>query len=341
VVAAGKVFARESDAGLRALDDSNGMELWTSVFGGVAAVDHGLVHSELTPLPSPFAVAFRARYLDGSVAWSNQFLTPGLLFLGDAVVANDALFVTWSGPGARVGLERYKASDGTTDPTTGTFGRPGGVHTPALANGVVYATTADGLLHALDAADLRTQYWQASVAGGIASIDAGRLYITSGTSLMAFDAAGRTNCAPSGGTKMCTPLWTTTTADTLSSQAPAVGSGIVSVRSDRHLYAFDPATGALRWSAVIGSSVQPAQFLGSPSIVKGVVFVGSLDAALEALDAAGSSQCSAAPRTCAPLKRIPLVGPTGASQPAIVNNSVYIGALDVAHQKSVSYKFSL
>jgi outer membrane protein assembly factor BamB len=140
---------------------------------------------------------------------------------------------------------------------------------------------------------------------------------------------------------VCTPLWTATTSDTLSQQAPAVGSGIVAVRSDTHLFALDPSTGTARWSAVIGSTAQAPQSLGSPSIEHGVVFVGSLDGALDAFDAAGSMNCSGAPTTCTPLKSVPLVGPTGASQPAIANGNVYIGALDVARQAAFTYKLGL
>ena len=70
------------------------------------------------------------------------------------------------------------------------------------------------------------------------------------------DAVG--NAAPAqivdtaGSDRQALLVFDTTTGDTLSSQAPAVGSGIVSVRSDRHLYAFDPATGTPLWHTQIG-----------------------------------------------------------------------------------------
>jgi outer membrane protein assembly factor BamB len=342
VVADGKVFAREGLSGLRTLDEATGAVDWLAGYGGVAAVANHLMYAELFPGPGRIQATLDARNEDGSIAWSDVMTIDSYLFPGDAVVANGQLFLTWSFPAAIAGLQRYDASTGATDTTTGTFGTTGTVNTPVVAGGVVYATTTDGILHALSATDFRQEEWEANVpAGGVPSIDSGRVYITSGSSVMAFDAAGQTNCAPSGGKTVCTPLWTSTTSDTLSQQAPAVGSGIVAVRSDRHLFALDPSTGAARWSAVVGATAQAPQGLGSPSIENGVVFVGSLDGALEAFDAAGSTSCSGAPTVCTPLKSVPLVGPTGASQPAIANGNVYIGAFDAAHQKPVAYKLAL
>jgi outer membrane protein assembly factor BamB len=62
-------------------------------------------------------------------------------------------------------------------------------------------------------------------------------------------------------------------------------------------------------------------------VVNGVVYVGSDDGKLYAFDAAGNSNCSGVPKTCAPL----WTGSTGRSifsSPAVVNGVVYIGSDD-------------
>jgi outer membrane protein assembly factor BamB len=62
----------------------------------------------------------------------------------------------------------------------------------------------------------------------------------------------------------------------------------------------------------------------SPAVVNGVVYIGS--DSLYAFDAAGNTNCSGTPKTCAPL----WTGPTGGdvfSSPAVSNRVVYVGSI--------------
>jgi outer membrane protein assembly factor BamB len=62
-------------------------------------------------------------------------------------------------------------------------------------------------------------------------------------------------------------------------------------------------------------------------VANGVVYVGSESAHVYAFDAAGNTNCSGTPKTCAPL----WTGGTGGyieSSPAVSNGMAYIGSTD-------------
>jgi outer membrane protein assembly factor BamB len=65
----------------------------------------------------------------------------------------------------------------------------------------------------------------------------------------------------------------------------------------------------------------------SPAVANGVVYLGSNSGVLYAFDAAGSTNCSAAPKTCAPLWTAS-VGGSSQSPPAVTNGVVYSGSSD-------------
>ena len=174
---------------------------------------------------------------------------------------------------------------------------------PAVANGVVHASTVNGTpgVHAFAASGCAASpcypMWTDVTGGGVDSspvIASGVLYVDANDhELYAFDAAGTGR------------LWTASTDGVGGS--PAVANGVVYVGSDDHkLYAFDaagstncsgsPKTCAPLWTATTGDQV-----LSSPAVAYGVVYVGSNDHKLYAFDAAGSTNCSGSPKTCAPL----------------------------------------
>ncbi len=168
---------------------------------------------------------------------------------------------------------------------------------PALANGVLYVGSQDHKLYAFD------QY------GG------------SGT------------C--SGSPKTCTPLWTAATGGVIGESSPAVANGVVYIGSaDGKLYAFDAAGGSTTcsgspktctplWTGATGGAIQ-----GSPTVVNGVVYVGSNDYKLYAFDAAGGSgRCSGTPKTCTPLWTAATGGVVTPS-PAVAGGVVYVGSDD-------------
>jgi outer membrane protein assembly factor BamB len=217
---------------------------------------------------------------------------------------------------------------------------------PVVVNGVVYVGSEDGTLYAFDAKGTtncagvpRTciPLWTAATKGLIESsptVVDGVVYVGSGHSdkrLYAFDAAGTKNC--SGNPVTCTPLWTAAASQSISS-SPAVAGGVVYVGSqDGALYAFDaagvngcsgtPVVCSPMWtSTVTGGSI-----FSSPSVVGGVVYVGSNDGNLYAFDANGNTGCSGAPVTCAPLWSATTGGSVGSS-PAVTNGVVYVGSND-------------
>jgi outer membrane protein assembly factor BamB len=184
-----------------------------------------------------------------------------------------------------------------------------------------------------------TPAWTAGTGGGplfsSPAVVNGVAYVGSDNKFYAFDAAGITNC--SGTPNTCAPLWTATLAGAAAS-SPAVVNGVVYVKSSAFggietIYAFDAAgvincSGAPKicmplWSTING--VSGSSGASSPTVVNGIVYVGSNDNALYAFDAAGVINCSGAPKTCAPLWSGPLIGTGTASSPAVVNGIVYIG----------------
>jgi outer membrane protein assembly factor BamB len=176
------------------------------------------------------------------------------------------------------------------------------VSSPAVANGVVYVATRDSGPHDLD----------------------GRLW--------AFDAAGVTNC--SGAPKSCTPLWSGQIGTSFSS--PTVANEVVYVGSDDgNLYAFDAAgstncSGSPKsctplWTAFAGSGGLSG-IESSPAVANGVVYVTSFDGKLYAFDAAGTTNCSGSPKSCAPLWTAS--ASFSSSSPAVVNGVVYVGSGD-------------
>jgi hypothetical protein len=168
-------------------------------------------------------------------------------------------------------------------------------NTPAFANGVVYYTggpTPSG--------------------GGV-----GQLY--------AFSADGTTNC--SGTPTTCSPLWTATMPNGVSS--PAVSGGFVFAESGNGLFAFDangvtncsgtPTTCSPLWTATLVGSPQAL----SLAVANGIVYVPSVGSGMQAFDANGVTNCSGTPKTCAPLWSYS-VGGFGGS-PSVANGLVFIG----------------
>lgn len=170
------------------------------------------------------------------------------------------------------------------------------VASPVVSNGVVYITSRDFTVHAVDAATGRI-LWQARTSTthdlwSSPAVKDGTVYVAS-THLYAFDAG-------TGELKFATPIGS-------SSATPAVGNGVVYVTSDglsNTLFALDAATGAQKWTAPITGG-------SSPALAYGSVFVGS-DTALSAFSSAtGGLKWST-----------PGVGSSWAS-PAVANGVVY------------------
>jgi outer membrane protein assembly factor BamB len=168
--------------------------------------------------------------------------------------------------------------------------------------------------------------WTAPTGNGVFSSPAvanGRAYVGSDDGkLYAFDAAGATNCA-AGPPRTCSPLWTAATGGAVRS-SPAVANGNVYVGSDDgKLYAFDaegafncaagpPMTCLARWVTATGALVR-----SSPAVANGVVYVGSDDAGVYALNA-----------TTGQVIWKTITGAAVRSSPAVANGVVYVGSDD-------------
>jgi outer membrane protein assembly factor BamB len=100
--------------------------------------------------------------------------------------------------------------------------------------------------------------------------------------------------------------------------SPVVAKGSVFFgTSGGDLVARDAGSGSLRWSAPIGAAIS------SPSVVDGVVYFGA-SATLYAFDAAGNTNCSGGPKTCAPLWTADTTF-TVTTPPTIAGGVVYVG----------------
>jgi outer membrane protein assembly factor BamB len=230
-----------------------------------------------------------------------------------------------------------------TAPTGGDVFSP-----PTVAGGVVYVASDDGNLYAFDAAGntncsgspktcgplwtgsligTNQNHTSPAVAGGVVYVAIAAVEVTGEefSGLLAFDAAGNTNC--SGTPKTCNSLWGASLSNNFVVSSPAAAGGVVYVGDgDGKLHAFDAANGTRLWIAPIGGSGAPS-IASSPAVANGVVYVGSKDNKLYAFDAAGSTNCSGSPKTCAPLWTV-TTGDRIVSSPAVANGVVYVGSFD-------------
>jgi hypothetical protein len=164
---------------------------------------------------------------------------------------------------------------------------------------------------------------------GSPAIANGVLYIGSGRTLYAFDAAGSAGC--SGTPKTCAPLWTGAMSGP-SSTATVVAGGIVYVGTESGLYAFDAAGTANCSTGTTAKTCAPLWIApvnaGALAVANGVVYAAA-GASLYALDAAAPANCpgTGTAKTCS---RAPLwssaAGTLADSGPwlTVANGVVYI-----------------
>jgi outer membrane protein assembly factor BamB len=207
--------------------------------------------------------------------------------------------------------------------------------TPAVANGVVYVSTAgapgtaDGQLYAFAAGGCGrptcTPLWTAVVpnVGSSPTASGGRVFIaTSDGKLAAFAAAG---C----GAKVCKPQWTGSIGDSAQA-APAVANGVVYVTSSTRMFAFKAAgCGRATCPALWRTTPVQGVIQGSgPAIGNGNAYFGSVDFAgesistLYAFNAAGCGTATCRPRFIAH----PAQGDSIETTPTVAGNRVYVSA---------------
>jgi len=145
---------------------------------------------------------------------------------------------------------------------------------PAVANGVVYVSSEDYNIYALNATT-GAKFWNYATRGYIVSSPAvanGVVYVgSSDCDVYALYA--------NNGTK----LWNYTTGNSVLS-SPACANGFVYVGSaDGNVYALNATTGSKLWSYATGTMVLSSP--SSPAVVNGVVYVGSFYGNVYALNA--------------------------------------------------------
>lgn len=239
--------------------------------GAGAAGVAGILAARRLTADEPYAWRFRAEQEHGAGS-------TGAAVTGDAVYFLDARHL--HALDVRTGEVRWRYA----------LGDPSGP--PAVADGTVYAGSAESGLHALDAASgtlRRRLAWTADVTMGHTRpvLADGTLYLGGlDTGLRALDttADGRSR-----------EKWHFTSPLSLRGyvrQPPWVTDGTVYVTDDSSgLHALDPATGAARWSTGLGSgSVTP-----SPVVAAGVVYASTRHAPLRAFDAATGEEIRSYP----------------------------------------------
>lgn len=172
----------------------------------------------------------------------------------------------------------------------------GSVSSPALSEGLLYIGCDDGNLYALEAAT-GTAKWAFKTGGRVASSPAvadGLVYVMSyDGKFYAIDAKSgeaRWSFATEGERRFSAPHLHGGDPEAevvpdpfdfyLSS--PVLAQGMVYFGSgDRHVYALDARSGALKWKFAAGNVVH-----ATPAVANGMLYVGSYDSRLYALDAA-------------------------------------------------------
>jgi len=205
-------------------------------------------------------------------------------------------------------------------------GRPHGLGSPAVANGVVYVNSASGRLYAFPEAGCGqhrcSPTWigltQTNVGTGGPAVSNGVVYMGVDQGLVAFDANG---C----GQQTCRPMWTGTHGfDQYAFGTPAIWNGKVYLGIGDSLDVFD-ANGCggsvcdvLFWIGVTGSQ---AEIDSSPAVANGVVYVGMNSMKVFAANANGCGHVQ-----CQALWSGATDDSIVNSSPAVVDGVVYIGS---------------
>lgn len=219
-----------------------------------------------------------------------------------------------------------------------------GFSTPAVTNGVVYATGEDGMLYAFSANGTTDcsgtpitcdPLWTGgggtsndNLSPGAPTVSNGVVYYESATNLYAFAAGSGTHC--SGSPTTCSPLWTAAFGgDYFPSLAVDNGILYASSGAEGFLETFD-ANGVTNCSGTPKACTPLWSYnvsvMSPPSVADGLVFIGLFngdpDIGVAAFDAGGVTNCSGTPKVCNPL----WIGPTSnavTGPPAIANGKIY------------------
>jgi outer membrane protein assembly factor BamB len=179
----------------------------------------------------------------------------------------------------------------------------------AVLNGVVFAGSQDGFLHAVNAAT-GAQEWSAGVGG---PINASPAVTPDGSRTEAFVGSENGNVYALAGARaqLAQVLWTFPTGAAVES-SPTLAGGVVYVGSDNDtVYAINAGTGQSVWSFTTTGPVN-----SSPTVANGVVYVGSDGGIVYALNAATGAELWS-------FDTVPVAATV--SSPAVASGVVYVG----------------
>jgi eukaryotic-like serine/threonine-protein kinase len=156
---------------------------------------------------------------------------------------------------------------------------------PLLVNGVLYIGSADHKVYALNASTGK-QKWVFSTGGAVQSSPT----VVDGVLYIGSDDHKVYALDATTGKQK----WTFLASGPVQS-TPAANSGVLYVDSlDGKIYALDGSTGQQTWTFALGSAVH-----ASPTIADGVLYIGSFDGSIYALDASTGKQKWVFPTTSA------------------------------------------
>jgi outer membrane protein assembly factor BamB len=178
---------------------------------------------------------------------------------------------------------------------------------PAVLNGLVFATSLDGTLYAVNAATGAGE-WSDS---GVGPADASPAVTPNGARTEVFAGSENGNVyAVSGASGQLTQInWIFPTGDNVDS-SPTLANGVVYVGSDDGVvFAINASSGQSEWNFSTGGPIG-----SSPTVANGVVYVGSDDGNVYALNAATGTELWSFDTGAA------------ASAPAVASGTVFVGS---------------
>jgi outer membrane protein assembly factor BamB len=243
---------------------------------------------------------------------ATRWVYAGTSFFSDPAVGHDHVYTA--------SLDGYLYSfptdcAGTCAPTwTVPVGALGTNSPPTLYKGNIYIGGYDGRVYAFDAT-MGIELWSGQVnppridpVNWAPAAAGNQVYVSGDLGVYAFPASCTNNCAP---------LWIGKTKFAPDAAPSVADNGFVLVPDYQGaIYAFDPATGSLKWK---GHVIAPPHAI---AVANGVAYVTSGNGELVAFAVAGCGQ-----EVCRPLWRS---APSGLSlfTPTVANGVVYVGALD-------------
>jgi outer membrane protein assembly factor BamB len=178
---------------------------------------------------------------------------------------------------------------------------------PAVANGVVYVGSVEGIVYALNAST-GAKLWTFATGGDVESSPA----VANGVVYVGSDDGNLYALNASSGAK----LWSFVTGITENplTSSPSVVNGVVYVGAGDDLVALNAGTGSRLWSFAVGSVLE-----SSPAVANGVVYMGSTEGIVYALNASTGARLWSFDTDSA--------GENGIfSSAAVANGVVYVGS---------------